>query len=273
MGLFHYTGLSGLQGILESNSLWATNLYFLNDKNEAKHGFLCFENTINYLDGNVISQPKKLILKNALDTCKSELTKDFNTRGKNVYGISFCMDSDRLSQWRGYGAYQGVCIEFDKEALISGLNTHGMIFNHDVVNYCSENSTVKMNERINSFFRELKIIPEKMNDDFLWFANAFEMINRITPFFKDDGFSEENEYRFVFSPEHEVMKVDFRVNANGLIPYISVSMSENKKLPIKKIIIGPAKDSEFIINGVRMLLMSRGYENVVIETSKVPYRG
>lgn len=272
MGLFHYTDLNGLKGILESQSLWATNLYFLNDKNEAIHGFSCFENTIKYLDEDIVSKEQKEVLKAALAVCQGELEKEGNTRGKNIYNISFCLDSDKLSQWRGYGVYQGVCIEFDKDELISGLHSKGMYFQHDKVNYSSETSTVEMNASINSFFERINIKPKDVGDNFAWFISAFTLINQITPFFKNDGFSEENEYRFIFTPKNEKINVNFRVNANGIIPYVSVGMADNKKLPIKKIIIGPSSDSNFIMNGIKMLLLSCGYNNVVVEKSKVPYR-
>ncbi|HBI3000905.1 TPA: hypothetical protein K0P24_004236, partial [Citrobacter farmeri] len=129
------------------------------------------------------------------------------------------------------------------------------------------------NESINLFFQKININPQTIDDNFVWYISAFTMINQITPFFKNDGFSEENEYRFIFSPDAEMMDVKFRVNANGLIPYISVGMKGKAKLPIQKIIIGPAKDPDFIVNGIKMLLLKFGYENVAIEISKVPYRG
>lgn len=273
MNLFHYTDLNGLKGIIENNSLWATNLYFLNDRNEAVHGFLCFENTIQYLDEKIISAGKKKILQDALDICKSNGGHGGGTKGTHIYSISFCMDSDKLSQWRGYGAHQGVCIEFDKEKLIDGLDVSDMTFFHNEVNYTNESSTVKMNESINNFFSELNLRPETIDDDFSWFVSSYGLINKVTPFFKNDGFSEENEYRFVFLPGCKIPNVLFRVNNNGLVPYINVEMKKRVKLPIKRVIIGPAKDFQFVFNGVEMLLDKHGYKEVLIENSKVSYRG
>lgn len=273
MGLFHYTDLSGLKGILESKSLWATNLYFLNDRNEAIHGFLCFENTVKYLDENIVSQKKKELLLNALAMYKGEMDKEGSTPGKNIYNISFCLDSDKLSQWRGYGSHQGVCIEFDKDKLISSIKSTGLDFKHDVVNYSSENSTVEMNHRINSFFEKININPQDIDNGLAWWVSSYVLISQVTPFFKNEGFSEENEYRFIFTPKSKMKDVKFRVNANGLIPYMNIGIKEDEVLPIKRIIVGPAKDPDFIINGIKMLLIKCEYENVSIEYSKVPYRG
>jgi hypothetical protein len=38
LALYHYTNASGLKGILESNSLWATDAEFLNDVQELQFG-------------------------------------------------------------------------------------------------------------------------------------------------------------------------------------------------------------------------------------------
>lgn len=36
--LYHYTSVTGLQGILQSNRLWATAAYFMNDSSEIEYG-------------------------------------------------------------------------------------------------------------------------------------------------------------------------------------------------------------------------------------------
>ncbi len=77
----------------------------------------------------------------------------------------------------------------------------------------------------------------------------------------------------LFFPGYKIPNVLFRVNNNGLVPYINVEMKKRVKLPIKRVIIGPAKDFQFVFNGVEMLLDKHGYKEVLIENSKVSYRG
>lgn len=38
--LYHYTSPKALKGILKSNKLWFSNIYFLNDKSEMKYTYL-----------------------------------------------------------------------------------------------------------------------------------------------------------------------------------------------------------------------------------------
>lgn len=83
MAIYHYTDLNGLKGIIESEALWATNINFLNDKNEYIHGFECFRNTIEYLDDEINGVPVKHLLKQSMeyhvDIHKTQIISNLNT--------------------------------------------------------------------------------------------------------------------------------------------------------------------------------------------------
>lgn len=61
MKIYHYTDLNGLKGIIESNSLWATNFRFLNDAAELDHGTEAFENAMSYLTDELGEDNIKLL--------------------------------------------------------------------------------------------------------------------------------------------------------------------------------------------------------------------
>lgn len=279
MNIFHYTDLNGFKGIIEEDSLWATNIHFMNDKNEFRHGCLCFQNTINYLNEDIISPTSKILLKGAVDEFNNFDLME-NERSRHVYSISFCRGVDKLSQWRGYGSSQGVSIEFDEEELINGLEKDGMNLKHGDVIYTAEDSTVEVNEKITDFFNKMtkavqqnnKVGDFKFAETFLTFFGLSLLVESNVPFFKNAGFSEENEFRLVLTKNSKAPKVKFRVGTYGVIPYLNLKMKDDKKLPIKKVVIGPAKDKELIHLGVRMLLDANDYKDVPIEFSSVPYR-
>lgn len=279
MNIFHYTDLNGFKGIIEEDSLWATNIHFMNDKNEFRHGCLCFQNTIDYLNEDIISPSNKILLKGAVDEFNNfDLIE--NERSRHVYSISFCRGVDKLSQWRGYGSSQGVSIEFDEEELINGLEKDGMNLKHGDVIYTAEDSTVEVNEKITDFFNKMtkavqqnnKVGNFKFAETFLTFFGISLLVESNVPFFKNAGFSEENEFRIVLTKNSKAPKVKFRVGTYGVIPYLNLKMKDDKKLPIKKVVIGPAKDKDLIQLGVRMLLDANHYKDVPIEFSSVPYR-
>lgn len=280
MGLFHYTDLNGFKGIVENSSIWATNIHFMNDKNEFIHGCLCFKNAIDYLNEDVVPSGLKRMLKTAISKY-DDLGLVAHEKSRHVYSISFCRGVDKLSQWRGYGNSQGVSIEFDELELINGLERDNLSFKYGDVIYTEENSTVEINERITGFFSNISEQYLEVNKDegagyansFMSFITANILIESNIPFLKNSGFAEENEFRLVFSRGIFMPKVNFRVGGYGLIPYLNIKMKGGDRLPIKKVVIGPAKDNELIHLGVRMLLDENGYNDVLIEFSSVPYRG
>ncbi|MCX8287921.1 DUF2971 domain-containing protein [Enterobacter pseudoroggenkampii] len=280
MGIFHYTDLNGFKGIVENSCLWATNIHFMNDKNEYTHGILCFRNALKYLEGSELSNALEISLKSAISKYDDyELMK--HEAARHVYSISFCRGIDKLSQWRGYGNSQGISLEFDEFALIDGVEKDSAFFRHGDVIYTDEKNTVEVNKKIIDFFSEFSdyFLKDKKNEgsrysnSFTRFITANLLMESSIPFLKNYGFSEENEFRFVFSRGIGMPKVNFRVGAYGLIPYLNIRMKDDKKLPIAKVVIGPAKDKEMIYLGVRMILDANGYNDVQIEFSTVPYRG
>lgn len=280
MNIYHYTDLNGFKGIIEGDSLWATNIHFMNDKNEFRHGCLCFKNTIDYLGEDVIPEIRKRMLKNAI-SMYDNVNLMSSEKSKHIYSISFCRKSDQLSQWRGYGSSQGISIEFSESELVDGIKDDSLGYKYGDVIYTEEDSTVEVNERIVDFFENIsphfkikaKEDDPKVVDAFMNFIAATHLIDANIPFFKNAGFREEDEFRIVFTRKLMMPKVNFRVGAYGLTPYLNVKMQDDGKLPIKRVIIGPAKDKELISMGVRMLLDANKYSNVSIEFSNVPYRG
>nr|WP_050871314.1 DUF2971 domain-containing protein [Enterobacter kobei] len=251
----------------------------MNDKNEFRHGCLCFKNTIEYLNEDVISPTNKTLLKSAVAEFNNfDLIE--NERSRHVYSISFCRGVDKLSQWRGYGSSQGVSIEFNEKELINGLEKDGMNLKHGDVIYTAEDSTVEVNEKITDFFNKMTKAVQQNNkvgdftfaESFLTFFGLSLLVESNVPFFKNAGFSEENEFRLVLTKNSKAPKVKFRVGTYGVIPYLNLKMKDDKKLPIKKVVIGPAKDKDLIHLGVRMLLDANDYKDVPIEFSSVPYR-
>ncbi|MET6533099.1 DUF2971 domain-containing protein [Citrobacter freundii] len=142
MAIYHYTDLNGFKGIVESNSLWATNIYFLNDREEFHHGYKCFLNALDYVDDNYVLDGVK-------EQVQSMLSHFMKHQGMHIYSISFCSVADQLSQWRGYGKNQGICIEFEEDELSNVLNYSDYDMENDNVIYTEENSTIEAKDEIN----------------------------------------------------------------------------------------------------------------------------
>lgn len=270
MRLYHYTDLSGLKGIIQNKSLWATHIFFMNDKNESIHGFQCLKNTVESLNPSIFSEQNKEQLINAINQYDIYSKERALSKESQVYNLSFCLENDKLSQWRGYGKEQGVCLEFDKDELLDRFNCLNLNVVSDEVIYTEENATVEMNNKIMSFFEKRNSTPSE--DGFEMFCQFHNMVGQLIPFFKNQGFIEEREFRIVFTPFNELPDISFRTNNNSLVPYINAPFDKNGKIPLKSITIGPAKDKDYTSDGIRFFLDYHGYDNVKIEYSAIPYR-
>ncbi|WP_165368508.1 DUF2971 domain-containing protein [Serinicoccus sediminis] len=100
--LYHYTSLDGLEGIITSSSIWASDPRFLNDSSE-----------LTYAAGLVDEWVQEAV---SSSTSVSEQVKsylpdlhglvDMPAMGLHPFIACFCEEGDLLSQWRGYGSSQ-----------------------------------------------------------------------------------------------------------------------------------------------------------------------
>jgi len=133
--IFHYTDATGLQGILESGSLWATAYYSTNDGSEFNYSLDLIEKIFidELTENKKESGALEAMTCDELKTLAKELNKkfinvianDINTRSLETYIACFTMPkkndesymNGKLSQWRGYCKDGGYAIGFSKEEL------------------------------------------------------------------------------------------------------------------------------------------------------------
>ena len=111
--LWHYTSLQGLLGIVSSKHIFATDIRFLNDREEFVHAQSFIEEVIGGLDElDEHGWPVQMALK--------DVTGGLFARGvlspkhSQVFVASFSIAEDQLSQWRAYSrGSTGVSLGFD----------------------------------------------------------------------------------------------------------------------------------------------------------------
>jgi hypothetical protein len=290
--IYHYTSIFGLISILESQSLFCTNINFLNDKREFKYGVSIIE--------EVIQKLKK-------ENFENSILKIVEVRIDQIYKVEryvtcFSKQGDLLSQWRAYtNQGKGVSIGFDLHKIDSSLDKHisGKHIEYD------QDLQLQVIEEI---FRIIIVFFLERKDIFDWTNQNFDnhvsyviidFIQEIISSYKSDSFKEEQEYRFQYVIDGNMVKKEevdifFRSSDTLIIPYVKLETKyrkflrdkENgeyesagayptillKNLPIKEIIIGPSLVYEDIKFGIEELLLKHNYENVRILKSDIPYR-
>jgi hypothetical protein len=263
---FHYTTQSGLMGILQSQMLHATHFAFLNDYNEMyelKPRLFQIVLPIAKSVCNDVAEAKRRA-KHIVDLLyRVTLGLSCGTKFFQPFVASFCGHEDyekengQLSQWRAYGKESGYAIAFDVEQLTESLKLEWATFAYDGgliadVVYTNDDESKFTKEFDNLIAAVHEDVPKLLKNE----EGPYNALNKAfmisIPRYKHRGFAEEKEIRIVQSPTHQTLldamaaagdpdrrqkkEIKFR---SSMAPYIELFQGVEKKLPIKKIVVGP----------------------------------
>lgn len=247
--LYHYTTAHGLIGILEQKKIWATHINYLNDKKE-------------FIDAVEKLKEKIENLRPEVRTPYDDVPEFLQIMKTMVYVTAFSEDGDQLNQWRGYCANgAGFSIGFNLAKLRQLLKR---TTNTIVLKKCIYNPRIKrqMIDRIIEAAESTSQRREK-------FSTLATKMMEIAPYFKDESFKEEKEWRLALIGGGENL---FREGNTLIIPYVEFDLKdENGNLPVDNIWIGPTSNMEESHASLQMLLMKHKL-SASIEKSHIPYR-
>jgi hypothetical protein len=235
--LYHYTSQAGLMGIVASDSIWATDIYALNDWTEFRHVFTTASMQVlvdafkSGLPDDIDAIAKEMFIERVLaernfpgllDIIKADRPPYGEPKG--VFVCSFTALGDLLSQWRGYSySFQGFSLGFDSTLLKRRLQlVHTLDTPVELVECVYDEATTvecirAMGRTAAEGFRDLRQHDEVVPPGFSTLLNPSEDYRRDTyylsksftfasvPFFraaaqfKHPGFREEREWRVVYS--------------------------------------------------------------------------
>jgi Protein of unknown function (DUF2971) len=298
--LYHYTSLEGFLGIINSQEIWASNIFYLNDQSELYQAINLFHAELDSkiaplraarseLNPKAIgpeTNPKIINLDakiRFLDTAKSVAMDFVKNKRVQIYISSFTALEDDLSQWRGYSSDgNGFSIGFDFADLPTNF----------VLGKCSYDIAHQkqiINALLNEWFRQLEAnIDANINESKPTGAGSFGIgaiisqyftercLNSfftIAPFLKHPKYDKEDEWRLVISYQDNLQlgSLKFINTANVLKPYLCLKLQE---LPtIKKVIVGPSLHIDYNESSAKLLLIWKGMDPKVVSRSGIPYRG
>ena len=253
--------------MIENNTIWLSNIKYLNDSKEYNLFFSILEEVIKEYPNLSVNY-----------SYRSSLWET------NIFSFSLTEKQDDLSQWRGYAANGGYCFSFDKERLNSIIESEKLS-----VMKCLYKKEEQREFIINTL---IGCTPEeyrdKMNDSVFCYST---LPNRIgmsipvyIPLFKDVSFKEEKEWRIVktirynpygassFSSE-ALNRLKFRSGKNTIVPYYELSTlhEDQKPVGINEVIVGPTPLTDLAIDACNTLLVVNGSPNCA-RKSDIPYR-
>ena len=277
--LYHYTSINGLEGILTSRSLWASQIHFLNDTQEFRYSVDILKRVLSQLRKEYpvpvlpalgpppLPSDPKLLPGFFYRSVEEFLLSDLFVKTP-ICIFSLSERGDLLSQWRGYcppgGGYS---IGFSSELLIQFLKTQDLHIERCLYDEKEQEAIVKQiiteaGEIALKGFVDRPQEFEKTTKECL--INLFMDFSQVAAILKHPSFYEECEWRIV-SGLIENRHMSFRVAKSMLIPYFLISFKGIEAFPIDKIIIGPtpeqslAKSSlfQFLLQSVYLILLHK----------------
>jgi hypothetical protein len=262
--LYHYTTQDGLLGIVRAGELWATNVQYMNDTREfflalelaaerVKAHRWAPEHSVNRLSADIIQRLEQIKI-------------------APVCAVSFCVNPDLLSQWRGYaGSTGGICLGFSSEALVnSAASISGALLATCI--YRTKEQEKLIDEIIGLALEDVHRLKNH-NDETIATAaaNFIRVLLSCGALFKDEGFQEEAEWRLIISRDN-LTKYEYRTGKSTLTPYLKFRLrGECWSNEIHRAIVGPCPHPGEAVEAVEGLLIKHGILSDV-SSSKIPYR-
>ncbi len=275
--LFHYTTATGLLGILTGSSIWASDLMFLNDSQEAVYARDLVFGAIRDMQ-NPLPDPEHFT--NRLGQGGAEHFAEYQryvldgltTAEFGIFVTCFCESGDLLSQWRAYGSDHGYAIEISVDALHSAIKavpTYAAATGLFKVRYGYETAETVIETAI------AEVASFNGNHPGVKAHYAALAVSSMLAQVKHPGFSEEQEWRLVMGleiyDESSVTRqqpTQFRATNVAIVPYLTLPLPLESIVSIK---VGPGKNVEVRESGTRRVLKSLG-SKATVTRSEVPLR-
>jgi len=276
--LFHYTDINGLNGLIETDALQASNVLFMNDSSEVFHSLdfitSCLEERF----------PDNASLAPAQFTVKI-MFEQFIEHAENfakAYVSCFCKKDDLLSQWRAYGDGQ-TCYsaKFSTRPFIAHSRPTTFL---GPVEYDPRKKRDWANKLIEGALRtfakfdidEAPLTGDTLTELIKYFSFPF-MASAL--FMKHEAFKEEGEWRLVHFPsmqDGDPAPIEFKTRAGIVVPYVDLRVQNgdgsDSILPLTQVLIGPSSSADMAKRGLLELLSKGQHSDVVVIVSETPLR-
>jgi len=269
--LYHYTSVAGLQGIITSQSFYATVVHYLNDSQEFRHALSHASHFLVRQANSASDSHYKAFLLSLAQSL--ELIEDLN-----ICVFSLTAEADLLSQWRAYcPPGSGYSMGFRSDGIQRILGAQGLTLGPCTYNEAEQQELVY--EVIETAIapygtteRPAGATPEEFARRVI--PDLFRGLSKVAPFVKHPSFAEEREWRIVSETifnDHPL--IGYRPGRLMLMPYLTIKLSDRpEELPLADIVVGPTPHASLAMNALHGLLCRSDVRCSRVGASKIPYR-
>jgi hypothetical protein len=274
--LYHYTTLNGLLGIVRSNTLWASDIRYMNDSAELKHSADLIR--VEVQKRITRGRGKVGLLGQFTDWISHRITN-----GHMLFGASFRSDGNLLSQWRGYSSNgKGVSLGFSADYILQCAQKQQFQIGKCIYEPAVQRKLIgQVIDAIESHVEKHISGSTSRQQLAAIYQSVFENIEidllRIAAILKHPSFREEKEWRIV-SPVITDCKdspVLFREANAMLVPYMEFCLQVETGYPLQldHLYLGPTSNINISMNSLKMFLEQNGIApSFGIDYCRIPYR-
>lgn len=291
--LYHYSSPGGLLGMMESKSLWMSNIRYQNDSEEYKHIFGVFKKVIQ-------EEYPRFEFEQQLGDEKSR-----EAFVPPIFTFSLTENKDLLSQWRGYCSKGGYSFGFDKTQLNSFIKRFNLSVHQCVYDEARQKKIIR--EEVIQFtpqeWEDINSGRKERGSAFMYGLKYMRSrLATLAPILKHHAFEEEVEWRliknfegsgpdnrpleqhpafhyFKANPSSEVTGdgqfLKFREDKGILIPYLSLPLVDLTKpyqsVKLSEVVIAPGVHQQLAKPSCETMLRSWG-ASCPVNPSVAPYR-
>lgn len=288
--LYHYTSQQGLLAIIDSKTIWATNIYYLSDSSEYEYAAKLIQDVIReYLITPPGSSPSlaagiplptkitpEMLEQMLLESIRGVIS--LLTTRYRIYVCSFSEEGDQLSQWRGYCPNgNGFSLGFAISPLLDQMVKYSFglvqcVYDKNeqtkIVRKIIDKSIIALKSSLGET-DGIKISATLTEITASTVGKLFFALSRL----KHETFREEKEWRFVaLYNDSQPLPILFREGKSMIIPYVGIQLADNQEsIKIDRIIIGPTSHQQLAQKATQLLMDSNKIKCEVV-LSKTPYR-
>jgi hypothetical protein len=276
--IYHYTNDVGLKGILETGEVWLSDIFYLNDPSELRHGYSHVVNTLAEKAENGPPEAKLFAEHFAAASGLQEIA--------HFFVCSFSSDGDELGQWRAYADNgRGYALGFDGKALEA-------LFVRDNGAPIPNNSTFPVTyddgvlagihrQLVDGMFSLISLPRGARMESSILRAYMVELSATLSMhalrsalFFKHEAYRSEQEFRFlqVHGKSSQPPDIKRRHRPHELVKYRTFRWNRLQPGVLKRIVVGPSSDVVKAPRFAQDCLDAYGVTDVEIARSKIPYR-
>ena len=276
--VWHYTSGDGLIKILDSGTIFSTQVSCLNDSTEIRYSASVLRTALSKLlpelpgDDRVSNFVKRFI---------SFLHDDEKLPNHMVLPIFVCCFSsleDDLSQWRSYGGGENGYAIAIRPKNLQASDSLVVKVNYDPKIH-SELAENVARDTINFYEEGLEAGIADWDDVFLQIWDL--SLSKVAPAIKDPGFKQEKEVRVVrLEFPADLQNMQFMQRKTMMSRHLPISFPAGGRnqatakpmLPIERVMVGPSRHKAVSGNSVRSMLRKLGYSDQMVRLSERPYQ-